>query len=152
MDPPALAAGQVEQGKLAWGNDRSALGRGWAAGRGRAAPGALPLEPGPSFMSTHPVIHVLLRGSSQMHRPPLPGPLGRVQGEGVLGLIEHGDQHRHLVEEHVDVLLTEGGGRAVTRPDGDLWGWGHSGPLGGARAMVEGQRWPGAPLAPESQS
>lgn len=144
MDPPALAAGQVEQGKLAWGNDWSALGRGWAAGRGRVAPEALPLEPSPSFMCTHPVIHVLLGGSSQMHRPPLPGPLRRVQGEGVLGLIEHRDQHRHLVEEHVNVLLTESGGRAVTRPEGGpvglgaQWASGWSPCHGGGTGMAWG--------------
>lgn len=60
----------------------------------------LPLGPWET-RPTHPVIHVLLGGGSQTHRPPLPGPFGGVQGEGVLGLIEHGDQRGHLVEEHM---------------------------------------------------
>lgn len=71
-----------------------------------------PLTPGLwETRPTHPVIHVLLGGGSQAHRPPLPGPFGGVQGKGVLGLIEHGDQRCHLVEEHMQVLCTEGGRR-----------------------------------------
>lgn len=150
MDLPALTAGQVEQGKLVRGEGRSALERRPAAGRVQAAPGPLPLEPGPLVTCAHPVIHVLLGGGSQAHRPPLPGPLRRVEGEGVLSLIEHGDQHCHLVEEHMEVLFTEDGGQAVTRPEGDLGGWRHGGPLGGT--AVEGQGRSGVPLAPESQS
>lgn len=122
MDPPALAAGQVEQGKLAWGDSWSLLGRGALAGQGQASLTPLPAKPGLSFTSTHPVIHVLLGGGGQTHRPPLPGPLGGVQGEGVLGLIQHGHQHGHLIEEHVDVLFTEGGGRGCHQGTVAPWG------------------------------
>lgn len=84
---------------------------------------------------THPVAHVLLGGGGQAHGPPLPRPLGGVQGEGVLGLVEHGDQRRHLVEEHVDVLHAEGGGQ---------WdpGW-SPGTVGGAGSEGLGgrERW-----------
>lgn len=41
MDPPALTAGQVEQGKLVRGEGRSALRRGPAAGPVQPAPGPL---------------------------------------------------------------------------------------------------------------
>lgn len=77
---------------------------------------AVPL-PGPRGPSpTHPVIHVLLGGGSQTHRPPLPCPLGGVQGKGVLGLVQHWDQRHHLVQEYVGVLFTEQApGRAVTQ-------------------------------------
>lgn len=70
----------------------------------------------------------------------------------MLSLIEHGDQHCHLVEEHVEVLFTEDGRQAVTKPEGDLWGWRHGGPLGKASTAVEGQGRPGVPLVPESES
>lgn len=122
MDPLALTARQVEQGQLAWGDGWSALGKGAAAGRGRAAPSLLPLEPrlwGPA--PTYPVIHILLSGGSQTHGPPLPGPVGGVQGEGMLGLIEHRDQGCHLVEEYVQVLRTEGNSGAVTGDGQTAW-------------------------------
>lgn len=45
----------------------------------------------------------------------MPGPLRGVQGKGVLGLIEHGDQHGHFVEKHVEVLF-EGGSTAGRSP------------------------------------
>lgn len=111
-DPPALAAGQVEQGQLAWADGWSPLGSGWAAGQGWSVLSLLPLDPWPAGPPpTHPVVHVLLGVGSQAHRPPLPGPLRGVQGEGVLGLAEHGNQHCHLSEEHMQVLRTEGGRR-----------------------------------------
>lgn len=94
MDLPALAAGQAEQGELAWVHSWSLLGRLRPGG------GLILLSPrGPPV--THPVIHVLLRGGSQAYGPPLSRPLGGVEGKGVLGLVKHGDQHSHLVQEQV---------------------------------------------------
>lgn len=114
---------------------REEAGQHWAGGRQRAEAG-LPLAPRPGGAPpTHPVVHVLLRGGSQTHRPALPGPLGGVQGEGVLGLAEHGHQRRHLVQEHVQVLHTEGGRQAVS---GD--GQGRPGP---PRFHGAGPRGPG---------
>lgn len=82
----------------------------------------------------HPVAHVLLGGSGQAHGPPLPRSLGGVQGEGVLGLTEHGDQRRHLVEEHVDVLHAERGSAGP---------WVEPGAVGeqGQRALGAPERW-----------
>lgn len=112
--------------RASWRGERA--GQCWEGAGGRPRPGGGPrTEPGPSVMCAHPVIHVLLGGSGQMHRPPLPRPLGRVEGEGVLGLIEHRDQHRHLVEEHVDVLLMEGGGQGCHRGRGGPGGLGAQG-------------------------
>lgn len=61
----------------------------------------------------------------------------------MLVLAEHGDQRRHLVEEHVQVLRTEGDGGAVTggraglgAPPQQSWPWGprRSGFAGGGPA------------------
>lgn len=52
----------------------------------------------------YPVVHVLLACRRQHQRPPLPGPLRRVHGEGVQAVPEDGDQRRHLVYEHLKIL------------------------------------------------
>lgn len=88
-------------------SSRASCGGGMAGQRGWVPTPEAPSRPPAGPPPAHPVAHVLLGGSGQAHRPPLPCPLGGVHGEGVLGLTEHGDQRRHLVEEHVDVLLAE---------------------------------------------
>lgn len=52
-DLAALAAGQVEQGQLAWADGWSPLGRGRAAGRGRGILSLLPLDPWPAGTTAH---------------------------------------------------------------------------------------------------
>lgn len=98
------------------------------------APRWWPLPPPKGPPPAHPVAHVLLGGSGQAHGPPLPRSLGGVQGEGVLGLTEHGDQRCHLVEEHVDVLHAERGSAGP---------WVEPGAVGeqGQRALGAPERW-----------
>lgn len=49
-------------------------------------------------------MHFQLCGGCQSNRPPLFGPLGGVDGEGVFGVVQHRNQDGHFVDEGMQVL------------------------------------------------
>ena len=62
-------------------------------------------------------------GGCQSDGPALLGPLRGVDGKGVLGIVQHWHQDRHLVDKRVEVLGAGGGREKVGRlnEEEELW-------------------------------